>query len=819
MKTCMKCSVALAVLLVTSLPGYAGQVADVAASKHNLATGPVVTSSDTDRVCVFCHTPHGATADGGGFITPLWNRELSTQTYTLYDDTSIDSLKGSSLNATLEQPGGSSKLCLSCHDGTIAIGKVNVFNRVPTTLATTGTEADGTMPAGDGTTSGFTRDLGVSLQNDHPISFNYDSSLATVDGELHDPDSVSYIDNRVPGAPHPLVPLENGQVQCTSCHDPHVVDDSDPTQSVKFIRQGLNRFQQLSEPSSDTLFESGNDTLCLACHSKRGWSNSAHADSLVADETYTSTAAAQRDFPNGITVWQAACLNCHDTHTVQGARRLLREGTDDTNNPKLGGNPAQEETCYQCHDLAGSASNILTTTANQVPDIKSDFTLLPVHMPITNGGTEQQAVTEQHTILDRDFTESPAQLGKVDLTKRHAECTDCHNPHRVLKNRLFNDTSGTPDAAGTHDHNAAAGHSNLASGVLAGTTGVEPSYDADSWGQPDSSISYTLKQGVPGASTAASNSYVTREYQVCLKCHSNYAWPDGTPPTIGPSIGSNGVTQYTNQAMEFHPPAGDRGETPGATGVAANHSAWHPVIDSTGRSAALRGGLSTSNFLAPWSGAIGTQTMYCSDCHGSNVTAATSVEPDGGEDGNPWGPHGSDNPFILKGVWDSLQLPPASNTLCFKCHDQNAYSPAALPAAYPVSGFSCSVTGGCTGGGAGGGGGGGGAGCNMSANAANNLHLGHVEIMGQLRCTWCHVAVPHGWKNKALLVNLGLDEGVINVNQATGFDLGPYYQKAMLGSHATTGVNWRASGEWTAADCGGGGQGGGWMNNSCNAPP
>ena len=35
-----------------------------------------------------------------------------------------------------------------------------------------------------------------------------------------------------------------------------------------------------------------------------------------------------------------------------------------------------------------------------------------------------------------------------------------------------------------------------------------------------------------------------------------------------------------------------------------------------------------------------------------------------------------------------------------------------------------------------------------------NLHAFHVDKIERLRCTWCHVAVPHGWKNKALLVNL-----------------------------------------------------------------
>ncbi len=784
-------------------PAHAGQVADVAKSKHNLSTGPVVTTGDTDRVCVFCHTPHGATADGGGFNTPLWNRALSTQTYTLYTDTGSDALKGTSIDAILEQPGGTSKLCLSCHDGTIAIGKVNVFNGAATTFTTSGTAADGTMPAGDGTSTGFTRDIGINLQNDHPISFTYDASLANNDGELYDPTAVSHIGNKVSGAPTPLIPLESNQVQCTSCHDPHVVDENDPTVSVKFIRQGLNRFQQTSEPASDAVFDSANDVLCLACHSKDGWSDSAHAHSTVANETYTTAASTQRDFPAGIAVWQAACMNCHDTHTVQGARKLLREGTDDVNTPKVGGAAAQEETCYQCHDVNGGVNNVLTGGgANLVPDIKSDFGLLK-HMPITTA--EQQTLSvEQHAITDKDFTEARTQLGRTNTTNRHAECTDCHNPHRVLKNRLFNATSGIPDASGTHKHNLAAGetHSNIASGVLSGTTGVEPSYATSTWGQADLNISFTLKKGSAGAGSDVNSSYVTREYQVCLKCHSNYAWPDDSPPSVGPSIGTNSVNQYTNQAMEFQAPLADKGESPGATGAAANHRSWHPVMDNTGRTAAVRGlNASSANqpFLAPWNDStatnIGNQTMYCSDCHGS-ATALQTVEPSGGEDGSPWGPHGSNNAFLLKGTWDNeTGAAGASDSgICFKCHDWNEYgnpnnnNPK-------LSGFRATTNN---------------AQCNLNFDTTN-LHIGHAGRIGaNLECTWCHTAVPHGWKNKALLIDITTDSPSCNgVEPCTD---GPYILQGYLGGGGA--VNWRASGEWTSGDCGGRN----WMNNTCANP-
>ena len=62
-----------------------------------------------------------------GEIAPDFTlRAADGATYTPYTSSSLDAqsiLDG--LNAT---PGGSSKLCLSCHDGTLAIGNVNVLN-------------------------------------------------------------------------------------------------------------------------------------------------------------------------------------------------------------------------------------------------------------------------------------------------------------------------------------------------------------------------------------------------------------------------------------------------------------------------------------------------------------------------------------------------------------------------------------------------------------------------------------------------------------------------------------------------------------------
>ncbi|MGE5319670.1 MAG: hypothetical protein ACM3KD_05780, partial [Hyphomicrobiaceae bacterium] len=359
----------------------AARISDVRGTKHNLSAAPdastytyvepttqtqqigtvpsrTVKATSETQVCVFCHTPHAATPG----VAPLWNRKLSSQTYTPYTSETLDAKV---IQGQLQQPGGSSKLCLSCHDGTLAIGNVNVLNgagspaqqgTVP--IAMQGVDASGTMPGGpSGELSGFTRKLGVDLTNDHPISITYNDQLALRDAELRrlsptqrHPTDGSVIAVQAPGV-KPKLPLEAtgtggaGQIQCATCHDPHVRETNAALGNQKFLRQ--SRFQNVDPGTTLAAnFSVDQDIICLACHDKNivpgVWAFSAHANPAVANEGYKLTASSLREFPDNIQVWQASCLNCHDTHTVQGARRLLREGTDALGSPKQGGNSAIE---------------------------------------------------------------------------------------------------------------------------------------------------------------------------------------------------------------------------------------------------------------------------------------------------------------------------------------------------------------------------------------------------------------------------------------------------------------------------------------------
>src|SRR4051812_41640981 len=88
----------------------ATQADTILASKHDLSVaGPGTIKAVTEsEVCIFCHTPHRAGQ------SPLWNHTLSAATYIPYSS--------STTKAAIGQPTGASKLCLSCHDGTVALG-------------------------------------------------------------------------------------------------------------------------------------------------------------------------------------------------------------------------------------------------------------------------------------------------------------------------------------------------------------------------------------------------------------------------------------------------------------------------------------------------------------------------------------------------------------------------------------------------------------------------------------------------------------------------------------------------------------------------
>ena len=270
-----------------------GQVAD---TSHNLsATSPGMrkVSAGSD-VCLPCHTPHRASS-----VRALWSRSLAPVTYNLYTSSTIE--------ATLNQPTGATRLCLGCHDGTTALGTQRASSGSPLSVGPlTGKASQGT-----------------DLSDDHPISFAYNTTLALKRGELALPSAIAR-----------TLPIDNtGQMQCTTCHDPH--------------NHRYRMFLRIDDRGA---------ALCIACHTLKNWTGSTHATSPA-----TWQGIGNDPWPGSpyTTVADNGCGNCHRPHAAPRPPRLLS-------------NTQERAVCLACH--AGTVAS---------DNLESEFFKSSVH-PVTS---------------------------------------------------------------------------------------------------------------------------------------------------------------------------------------------------------------------------------------------------------------------------------------------------------------------------------------------------------------------------------------------------------------------------------------------------
>ena len=210
----------MAVLLMLMASVANGQTAGsgIANTAHDLR---IWTFGSDSQICIMCHAPHNTNTQG-----PLWNRAVNSTIYTLYASSTMD--------ATTSQPGSVSRLCLSCHDGTVGLLDYG--------------GATGSMSFD---VAGYTpANLGTNLSNDHPIGMTYDVALATADSSLADPTTTSVTVGSAPSKTGTIaaVMLASGRVECTSCHDVH--------NKYTVTYKGLVKMTMTGS------------ALCLKCHAK-----------------------------------------------------------------------------------------------------------------------------------------------------------------------------------------------------------------------------------------------------------------------------------------------------------------------------------------------------------------------------------------------------------------------------------------------------------------------------------------------------------------------------------------------------------------------
>lgn len=451
-------------------------------SKHDLSAASTNTlrAATETGVCIFCHTPHRALEAG-----PLWNHELSTASYIPYTSSTLKALAG--------QPTGASKLCLSCHDGTVALGSIH--SQISPIEMRSGVNF---IPAGP-------RRLGTDLSDDHPVSFKYDSALAALNGQLQDPATL----NQEVRLDH------DGMLQCTACHDPH--NDKYRKFLVKDDRSGQ---------------------LCVACHSPNGWTASIHATSA---QTWNGT--GPNPWPNTPynNVADNACANCHASHTAGTPARLLNSAIE-------------EQNCYPCHSGTVAAKNIaaafgkfsthpVTLTAG-VHDPLEDPINPPRHVECADCHNSHAATTAAAVAPNASGALAGLKGVNADgvvvnpLTKEYEQCFRCHadsiarGPARVARQFVETNTrlEFAPTAASYHPIAAPGKNSNVPS-LIAPWTTTSQMYCTDCHnndqgpnnggtganGPHGSAFPPILEQNL---TLVDGNPESAVEYALCYKCHS-----------------------------------------------------------------------------------------------------------------------------------------------------------------------------------------------------------------------------------------------------------------------------------------------------------
>jgi predicted CXXCH cytochrome family protein len=226
------------------------------ATPHNGMNYVAIPADPLARMCIFCHAPHhtyrlspanggpgagvgsGPQAPDAFDYLPLWNHELTGNyaSYSMYQNGPGAPQVGAKASQAIQNgmiPGSTSLLCLSCHDGSVA---VNSYGNTSQPLASR---------SGGGGTIGPVYQIGKDnyLGNHHPIGFSYDAAQA-VDTELRVA-ATAAMGAAGTVADHLYGPAN--AVECGTCHSVH--NKGNTGESLLWRSDAESR-------------------LCLTCHDK-----------------------------------------------------------------------------------------------------------------------------------------------------------------------------------------------------------------------------------------------------------------------------------------------------------------------------------------------------------------------------------------------------------------------------------------------------------------------------------------------------------------------------------------------------------------------
>jgi len=232
-------------------------------SMHDMNSITGTTKDIFGRTCVFCHTPHNAQQTPNTPNAPLWNRaDVAANLVTPYSwstpaNLSVDGGLTAALPFADDPLIGPTRLCMSCHDGTIAMDSHRSKG------GTAGTQVMGTSNHAY---------ISLDLTVTHPIGFKYtDAVTARTTSELV-PTSVGFL--TAPSTSFTATSFNTSSrgsltksslkiadtlyggeyMTCATCHDVH-----NTVNAKSDTGQTYNYFLRAREEGS---------AICLSCHIK-----------------------------------------------------------------------------------------------------------------------------------------------------------------------------------------------------------------------------------------------------------------------------------------------------------------------------------------------------------------------------------------------------------------------------------------------------------------------------------------------------------------------------------------------------------------------
>jgi predicted CXXCH cytochrome family protein len=220
-------------------------------TKHNFGANGFSWASG--EICKPCHTPHHAAPES--VSKRLWNHALTDATYSLKAGTGEPTS-----GAAVDVLDRTSRMCMSCHDGTVAVDAFGGATGT-TKLGLTRANLSNSMINNE-MVKGATNDL----TNDHPVGIyaaydttkgHYNTAVTGSNGRYSVANRVGSMAGSVSLYDFPTGTMYAGKagvymVSCYTCHNPHgsnIAVDGEPN-------------KHLLRVTSD------GSELCLTCHNK-----------------------------------------------------------------------------------------------------------------------------------------------------------------------------------------------------------------------------------------------------------------------------------------------------------------------------------------------------------------------------------------------------------------------------------------------------------------------------------------------------------------------------------------------------------------------